>query len=61
MLVLGDRGDILEPFTLSELRHEVKRALVQMHDARPGMKLTLQGEFTHAHEPNAIEQKRTQK
>lgn len=59
MLVLGDRGDILEPVRLSELGHEVKRALAQMHDARPGMKLTLQGEFTHTDEPKAIEQQRT--
>lgn len=61
LLVLDDRGDILEPVTLSELGHEVKRALAKMHDARPGMKLTLQGEFTHTDEPKAIEQQRTQK
>lgn len=56
LLVLSERGDIIEPVTLSELGHEVKRALEQMSDARPGMTLTLQGEFTGPKKADLTEQ-----
>jgi hypothetical protein len=56
LLVLGDRGELVEPVTLSDHGHEVKRALMQMSDARRGMTLDLQAEFNHTGKANLTEQ-----
>ncbi|MDF9778764.1 hypothetical protein [Pseudomonas baetica] len=48
LLMLGDHGDIIEPVTLSLFGEEVKRALTQMQDARPGMTLAFEGEYARS-------------
>lgn len=55
LLILGDQGDIVEPVALSLLGEKVKRALTQMQDARPGMTLALQGEYSHSAETCSLE------
>jgi hypothetical protein len=55
LLILGDHGDIIEPVTLSLLGEEVKRALTQMRDARPGMTLEFEGEYAPNTEPHSLE------
>jgi hypothetical protein len=55
LLILGDHGDIIEPVTLSRLGKEVKRALTQMQDARPGMTLALQGEYAQSDVHRSLE------
>ncbi|MGE8067085.1 hypothetical protein [Pseudomonas sp. NPDC089569] len=56
LLSLGTHGDIIEPVTLSQLGEEVKRAMIQMEDARPGMTLALNGEYSHSTEARSLEQ-----
>ncbi|MGF6282174.1 hypothetical protein ABH908_000341 [Pseudomonas frederiksbergensis] len=55
LLILGDHGDIIEPVTLSRFGAEVKRALTQMQDARPGMTLAFEGEYAQGAEPLSLE------
>lgn len=55
LLILSDHGDVIEPVALSLLGEEVKRALTQMQDARPGMALAFEGEYAQGAEPLSLE------